>query len=66
VEVLNVVKDYLECGHEIVPNLFVVPNEVTWKQLLYFWIRVRKYLESVLIPETNVLNGSGGGTNDVN
>lgn len=33
---------------------------------MYFWICVRKCLESVLVPETNERNGSGGGTYGVN
>jgi len=42
------------------------PNEVIWKQLLYFWICVRKCLESVSVPENNERNGSDGGINGAN
>jgi len=33
---------------------------------LYFWICVKKYLESVPVPENNERNSSGGGTNGAN
>jgi len=56
--------NYLESEHKTVQTTFVAPNVVIWKQLLYFWICVKKCLESVL--ENNECHGSGGGTNGAN
>jgi len=47
-------------------TIFFAPNEVIWKQLLYFWIYVKKCLTSIPVPENNERNDTGDGTNGGN
>lgn len=56
----------LKVGIKLSRITFVAPNDVIWKQLLYCWIWVKKWIESGPFPETNECSGSGGGTNGVN